>query len=339
MMTKTRSGLSRIFQALILLGLLICQTCPLGLASENASATTESPLGRYLLVASEGLYVVESDGSCSWSYHPEPYKGQGWVEYDDLIYDGCALPDDRFLFATHRYVREVDRDGRTLWEYRVKGSAEVKACVPLPNGRVAVQNSEEQAILELERGTGKLMHRIPVPAQGTNHTRYNSMRLTPEGHYLIALRAEQRFVEITREGKEIRSFPVDGLPCGVLRLTGGDTVCTGDFGLVRFNAAGEKVWTYTRDDAAPHFPIIYATGIHELANEALLVSNSDWHYQEKDQNRVQAFVVNIDKNITWTLPATAFGTWKTSETEKATGFVEHRICLIQPMLQSTSKND
>ena len=330
-MTKTRSGFSKFRQALFSLAILICQTLPLGLANENGPATVESPLARYLLVASEGLYVVESDGNCSWSYHPEPYNGQGWVEYDDLIYDGCALPDDRFLFATHRYVREVDRSGRTLWEYRVKGPAEVKACVPLPDGRIAVQNSEEQAILELERGTGRIVNRISVPAQGTNHTRYNSMRLTPEGHYLIALRAEKRFLEIDREGKEIRSFPVDGLPCGILRLTGGDIVCTGDFGITRFNAAGEKVWTFTREDAAPYFPIIYATGIHELENGRLLVSNSDWHYQEKNQNCVQAFVIDADRNITWTLPATAFGTWKTSETEPATGFVEHRICLIQPL--------
>ena len=34
---------------------------------------------------SEGLYVVEPDGRCSCSYNPEPYKGQGWVEYDDLL--------------------------------------------------------------------------------------------------------------------------------------------------------------------------------------------------------------------------------------------------------------
>ncbi len=58
-------------------------------------------------------------GKPSWSYLPTPYKGQGWVQYDDLIYDGWALPNGHFLYATHRYVREVDRDKRTIWEYRV----------------------------------------------------------------------------------------------------------------------------------------------------------------------------------------------------------------------------
>ena len=313
------------------LSMLICLMASIGFAEEKTLTTSKSPLERYLLVASDGLYVVEPDGSCPWSYNPEPYKGQGWVEYDDLVYDGCALTDDRFLFATHRYVREIDRDGKTIWEYRVKGTAEVKACVPLPNGRVAVQNSEEQAILELERGTGTILHRLPVPAEGTNHTRYNSMSLTPEGHYLIALRAEKRFLEISREGKAIRSFPVDDLPVSIERLAKGDTLCTGEFGLVRFNAAGEKVWSFTRKDAASHFPIIYAAGIYEFADGRLLISNSDWHYPEKNQNRVQAFVIDAGKNITWTLSATAFTAWKKSETEPRTGFVEHRVCLIQPL--------
>ena len=313
------------------LSMLICLMASIGFAEEKTLTTSKSPLERYLLVASDGLYVVEPDGSCSWSYNPEPDKGQGWVEYDDLVYDGCALTDDRFLFATHRYVREIDRDGKTIWEYRVKGTAEVKACVPLPNGRVAVQNSEEQAILELERGTGTILHRLPVPAEGTNHTRYNSMSLTPEGHYLIALRAEKRFLEISREGKAIRSFPVDDLPVSIERLAKGDTLCTGEFGLVRFNAAGEKVWSFTRKDAASHFPIIYAAGIYEFADGRLLISNSDWHYPEKNQNRVQAFVIDAGKNITWTLSATAFTAWKKSETEPRTGFVEHRVCLIQPL--------
>lgn len=330
MTTSARISSRDCRRAFFSLVMLICQAT-IGLAEEKASTIGTSPLGRYLLVASEGLYVVEPDGSCSWSYNPEPYKGQGWVEYDDLVYDGCALPDDRFLFATHRYVREVDRHGKTIWEYRVKGTAEVKACVPLPDGGVAIQNSEEQAILELERGTGKILHRVPVPAKGTNHTRYNSMRLTPDGHYLIALRAENRFLEITRDGKTIKSFPVDGLPCYIQRLARGDTLCTGEFGLVRFNRAGEKVWSFSRKDASPQFPIIYATGIHAFADGRWLISNSDWHYLEKDQNRVQAFVIDADKNITWKLPATAFGAWKKSETEPRTGFVEHRVCLIQPL--------
>ena len=76
--------------------------------AEEKSQTVN--LGRFLLVASEGLYVVESDGSCSWSYHPAPYGQQVKALEDDIIYDGWALPNDHYLFSTHRYIREIDRD-------------------------------------------------------------------------------------------------------------------------------------------------------------------------------------------------------------------------------------
>ncbi len=300
-------------------------------ADDQTASAAAAPLQRYLLVASEGLYVVEPDGSCSWAYNPTPYQGQGWVEYDDLVYDGCSLPNGHFLYATHRYVREVDSEKQTVWEYRVPGMTEVKTCVPLPDGRVAVLNSSEQAILELESGTGAILHRIPVSAKGTDHTRYNSMRLTPEGHYLVALRAEERFLEISRDGRTIQSFPVDGLPVMARRLADGQTLCTGGFGLARFDASGKKVWSFTKDDAAPSFPMIYAAGFLELPDGRLLVANSDWHYPEKDQNRVQVFLVDAVKRVHWTLPATAFGDWKRSEIEPRTGFVEHRVCLVQPL--------
>jgi hypothetical protein len=331
MMSDSQSGFSSKVCGIAVLWLAVLTLHEQVFAQEKNVAPSDSVLRRYLLVASEGLYVVEPDGSCSWSYNPQPYKGQGWVAYDDLVYDGWALPNNRFLYATHRYVREVDQDKKTIWEYRVEGTTEVKACVPLANGRVAVLNSQEQAILELESGSGRILDRIPVPAKGTDHTRYNALRMTPDGHYLVALRAEERFVEISRAGNELLSFPVSGLPVMAQRLSNGDTLCTGEFGLVRFDKAGKNVWSFTREDAAPHFPLIYAAGVFELPSKQLLVANSDWHFMEKDQNRVQSFVINTEKNIQWTLPASAFGSWKRSETEPRTGFLEHRVCLVQPL--------
>ena len=112
-------------------------------------------IGRFLLVSSEGLYIVESDGRCSWSFTVPPLGGQSPGEFDHLIYDGWALANGNILYGTHRYVREINRQKQTVWEYRVKGKNKVKTCLPLPNGRVAVLNSQEQAIIELESGTGR----------------------------------------------------------------------------------------------------------------------------------------------------------------------------------------
>ena len=310
--------------ALVLFGLgtVCCEASGFGTPDQEG-------IGRFLLVASEGLYIVESDGRCSWSFTVPPLDGQSPGEFDDLIYDGWALPDGNLLYGTHRYVREITRQKQVVWEYRVEGKNKVKTCVPLPNGRVAVLNSQEQAILELERGTGQVLHRIPVPAEGSLHTRYNLLRRTPEGNYLVALRAEERFVEVDSAGTILRSLPVPSLPALAQTLSDGATLCSGRFGLIRFDAKGKKTWSFTPEDAAPHFPLLIAVGTVELSDGRLLVVNSDWHYQKPGENRVQLFITDSSKQISWTLPVTAFEGWKRGEIEPKTGLLEHRGGVVQ----------
>jgi hypothetical protein len=294
-----------------------------------AIAEEKSPLGRFLLVAAEGLYVVEPDLTCSWSYVFPPPVRMTLTQYDDMVSDGWMLPDGNLLYAANRYVREITPDKKTVWEHRVEAPAEVKTCVPLADGNVAIIHSGEQAILELARGTGRVFHRIAVPAEGTEHTRYNLLRVTPQGTYLLALRTENRFVEVDRNGKIVQSFKVLSLPVVAVRQPDGSTLASARVEVTRFNTSGEKVWSYTRTDAEPDFPMIIAAGTAVLDDGRIAVVNSDWHYPERDRNRVQLFVVDEDKKISWTLPATAFAAWKQSWTEKKTGLIEHRCLVIQ----------
>jgi hypothetical protein len=282
-------------------------------------------------VASEGLYVVERDGSSSWSYHPAPAGQQILGMEDDIIYDGWALPHDHYLFSTHRYIREIDRDKRTVWEYRVTAPAEVKSGVPLSNGRIAVLNSEEQAILELQPGTSEVLHRVPVPAKGTDHTHYMLLRRTPEGNYLVALREEKRFVEVTSAGEILHSLSVPDLPVMAQRLADGSTLCTGRFGLIKLDADWKVTWSFTRAEAAPQLPMLITWGVTELPDHRLVVANSDWHLEKKDENRIQFFAIDSAKNVSWTQPAAAFKGWKRSEVEPRTGFTEHRSVVARPL--------
>ena len=213
---------------LLLTILLLCVS--LATCGGRPASTTDPVLPhRMLLVASEGLYIVERDGTSSWSYLPEPAAGQSWLY--DLVYDGAMLENGNVLYGTSAYVREIDLAGSTVWEYAVTLPDEVKSfVVRSDDGRVAVLHSGDQAILELERGTGRVLKRISLPAEGNEHTRYNYLRLTPAGGYLAALRAEERFVEVDREGKFLRSFSVPELPCMAKRLEDGSTLGSGRFG-------------------------------------------------------------------------------------------------------------
>ena len=79
-------------------------------APDKRNVIGRSPLGRFLLVASEGLYVVEPDGSSSWAYHPAPLGQQVRGMEDDIIYDGCPLSNGHYLFSTHRYIRNFQKN-------------------------------------------------------------------------------------------------------------------------------------------------------------------------------------------------------------------------------------
>ena len=295
-----------------------------------AKSATGSPLGRFLLVAAEGLYIVEPDLSCSWSYTFERPEKPSLASFDDLIYDGCMLPNGNIIYGTHRYVREIDRQKRTIREFRVKAPAEIKSFSLLPEGRMAVVHSGEQAILEIEWETGKVLHRIPVPTEGkTNHYRYNLLRYTPQGTYLLAQRTENRFVEVARDGAILRSFKVPSLPVVATRQPDGSTLCGARAEVTKYDAAGNKIWSFTNDDAAPQFPLIIAYGTATLPDGRLVVVNSDWHYKERDQNRVQLFAVDAAKKVTWTLSAQELSGWKKSWADHASGLIEHRCALIQ----------
>lgn len=306
--------------------------------SAESSTNSRSVLPyRMLLVASEGLYVMERDGRCSWSYNVPPMNGIGAGEFDDLIYDGRVSPDGHLLYATHRYLREIDREGETVWEYRVTGSSEVKSFVLRPNGHVAVLHSGEQAILELERGTGQVLKRIPLPAKGSNHTRYNLLRLTPTDTYLVALRAEQRFVEVDRNGKVLESFSVPSLTVEAQRLSDGSMLCSGRFGVIRFDAAGQEIWSLAAEDVKDSLPMLLPCGVVPLTNGRMLVVNSDWHYKKKDANRVPLFIVDQNKRVEWMLDKAAFGPWKRSETDPHSGLKEHRCMVVQILQESESR--
>jgi hypothetical protein len=98
-----------------------------------------------------------------------------------------------------------------------------------------------------------------------------------------------------------------------------------------YDAEGEQAWSFTRQDAAPDFPLIIAAGAAVLPGGGLLVVNSDWHYSVRDANRVQLFTLDADHKVSWRMPAGAFDGWKRSWTEPKTGFIEHRCMIAQPL--------
>lgn len=144
-------------------------------------------------------------------------------------------------------------------------------------------------------------------------------------------------VEVTASGEMLHSFSTPDMPVMAQRLDDGSTIGSGRFGLVKLDGAWKNTWSFTPADAAPYFPLLITWGVTELPDHRLVVANSDWHLMKKDENRVQFFAVDSAKQVSWTMPATAFKDWKRSETEPRTGLTEHRSVLVQPLRSAVKR--
>lgn len=303
-----------------------------------AAGEVELVSGSVLLASADGVSVFDRAGAMSFGKFvnstkdgkPEP------IEWSDMIYDGCRLPSGNYLCSSHHFVREFAPDGKMVWEYRVQAPVELKTCVPLPNGDVMTVDADKMELVQLSGQGKRVAKRIPVPtaAQATPHNRYNLLRRTASGTFLLALRAEKSFIEVDESGKELWRHPVPDLPVVAERLENGNTLMSWRGGIIEATPTHVVVWEIKAADIT-EFPVIIFGGFHRFPNGSTLIANSDWHYKAQGENRVQVFEVSRGKKVLWKLGVEAFAGKKPGSLEPKTGNIEQRIIGIQWLGEET----
>jgi hypothetical protein len=224
----------------------------------------------------------------------------------------------------------MDANGKMLWEYAIKAPGEPKTCVPLPNGDVLTVDSDKMDLVQLTDQGRREVKRIHVPTkpEAKDHNRYNLVRRTSAGTYLVALRHEKAIVEVDESSNEVWRQAVPGLPVVAERLSNGNTLMSWIGGLIEVDPDRRVVWELKAEDIT-EFPVLGTCGFHRFPNGNTLIANSDWHYKEAGQNRVQVFEVDRDKRVVWKLGVESFAGKKPGSLEPRTGLVEHRIIGLQ----------
>lgn len=288
--------------------------------------------GSVLLASAEGLSVFDREGAMTFGkFATTLVDGKpGALGWSDMIYDGWRLPSGNYLCSSHHFVRELTPDGKTLWEFRVKAPVELKTCVPLPNGDVMTVDADAMELVQLTGQGQRIARRIPVPTdkKASPHNRYNLLRRTDAGTFLLALRTEKAFIEVDDAGKELWRHAVPDLPVVAERLANGNTLMSWRGGLIEATQKHEVVWELKTADVT-EFPVIILGGFHRFENGNTLIANSDWHYQPAGRNAVQVFEVTRDKRVVWKLGVDAFAGKKPGSLEPHSGLVEHRIIGLQ----------
>jgi hypothetical protein len=295
--------------------------------------------GSVLLASAEGVSVFDREGAMTFGqFSTTLVDGKpGALGWSDMIYDGSRLPSGNYLCSSHHFVRELAPDGKTLWEFRVKAPVELKTCVPLPNGDVMTVDADAMELVQLTDQGQRVAKRIPVPTdkKASPHNRYNLLRRTDAGTFLLALRTEKAFVEVDESGKELWRHAVPDLPVVAERLATGNTLMSWRGGLIEATPKHEVVWELKMADII-EFPVIIFGGFHRFENGNTLIANSDWHYKAAGENRLQVFEVTRDKRVVWKLGVDAFAGKKPGSLEPHSGLVEHRIIGLQ-WLPASSK--
>jgi sugar lactone lactonase YvrE len=301
-------------------------------SAADSRHTGDVEAGSIFVASAEGVSVFDRDGAMRFGeFATSLTDGKpGELDWDDMVYDGWRLPTGNYLCSSHRYVRELTPDGAVRWEYRLEAPNELKSCVPLPNGDVMTVDATRMELVQVTDQGQREVKRIPVPTtlDAGEHNRYNLLRRTEAGTFLLALRAEKAFVEVDASGKELWRHEVPDLPIVAERLANGNTLMSWRGGLIEATPDYNVVWELKADEIED-FPVLIVGGFHRFANNNTLIANSDWHYGEPGENRVQLFEVNRDKHVVWTLGSDAFADKKPGSLEPKTGHVEHRIIGIQ----------
>jgi len=254
----------------------------------------------------------------------------------ELVHDVWKLDNGNILFS-HRFgVREVNTAKQTVWDFKVprkKGKQEVNACQPLEGGKVMILDCGNQKILEVDRQY-KVTLSIDLPDGGKNsHTRYMQARKTPQGTYLISYREKAKILELNSSGDTVWQYQLEKTdrPFTAIRLENGNTLvpCITSNRMIEISPDGKITWELNNKDDLG-FQIWYPVGAQVLKNGNMVVINSDYHHKKGTNNEVQAFEINRQKEVIWTLKkADLERGGKVPVVERGTKMPSHHLLGIQ----------
>jgi hypothetical protein len=261
-----------------------------GTASTSSDLAAADPVRHSFLAAGNETFIVDEQGRTIWKY-PQSSR------------DGWVLDNGHILLALSKSAKypggavvEVDRDGKTMFEY--KGSqAEVNTVQPLGDDNVLLTEAgDKPRILEVNR-MGKTVAEVPIQAQTKDHHLQTRMtRKLANGNYLVPQLLDRVVREYDAKGKIVWEVKTPHMPFTAIRLPNGNTLigCTLGNLVIEVDKNGKEVWRLTNNDL-PNKPINDACGVQRLANGNTVITS---HHATAGQ--VKLFEVTREKKVVWT---------------------------------------
>jgi hypothetical protein len=151
-------------------------------------------------------------------------------------------------------------------------------------------------LLEIGRD-GKIAQEIKVPLKTTKtHEQMRGVRKTADGRYLVCAKGDRAVLELSGEGKLLRTLPVNGDVHDVRELPNGHWLVAlgeGD-GVVEYGRGGQAVWRIGRNEISGNH-LYLASSVERLANGNTVVMN--WLGHGHLGATAQIFEVDTQKRV------------------------------------------
>lgn len=234
------------------------------------------------------VFLLSADGKIEWE-QPAPHCNDLW-----------ALRNGNVLFSTGHGVKEMTRDGKTVFSYESK--SEIYACQRLADGNTFVGECSAGRLLEI-RPDGTFAKEIRLLPEGKDggHTFMRNARRLADGHYLVTHYGEGVVREYDPDGKILREIPAEGGPHSAIRLPDGNTlIACGDrkksARVFEADPNGKVVWKVSADEL-PGISLKFMAGLHRLPNGNTLMANWVGHGQFGQAPHL--IEVTRDKKVVW----------------------------------------
>ena len=246
-------------------------------------------------ISDQTMYIVR-DGRIVWSY-TNPHRGE--------LGDCHRLRNGNILFSRQFGASEVTPDKRIVWNYDGPPGTEIHTAWPVDGDRVLImQNGNPATLLIVNKRNNRVEQTLTLPTRvpAGVHGQFRHVRMTRDGHFLVAHMDLGKVVEYGKDGKELWSVAAPSAWAAV-RLKNGNTLISGNqHGYVReVNRQGEVVWEIGKNDL-PGISLYTVQEVTRLANGNTLINN--WVgsvAQENWPTVVQLIEVTPDKKVVWAL--------------------------------------
>ena len=245
----------------------------------------DSPPFLYAAEGAKKILSYDRAGKVAWEYPAEMSR------------DAWRLPNGNVLFCYNdNYdgrrndnpsgVMEVRPDKKVVFHFQTTG--QVWACQRLTNGNTLVGAASQGKLLIVEP-LGSVVKTI-ILRNKPGHSCLRYARGLPNGNFLVAEESSHTVREYDADGGLIREIVTEFPPFAAVRLANGNTVISGQSGIVEINPAGENVWRLNATDV-PELGIRWFAGVQVLPNGNLFVCNAG--------GKVPIFEINREKHIVW----------------------------------------